>query len=446
MWPSNKPADAACRGGRGHAHLPAADRLFGPPAPWRPGAAPATPRPSLTVGLVAEPANLDFTTTDGAAIPQALLDNVYEGLVKLEQNGKIRPPGQAWTVSADRRPTRSTWSTRDVHQRRNVHGRRRHVLHRARQERLDDLAQVRDGRRRRRRRRVRRPELQVTLKQAEQRLALPDDAPASARCSPATGVADARDQAGRHRPVLVRRPGTAATRSSLRRNPVYWGTKPLLPARHAPVLQGRDRAQQRAAHRHDQRHRRRCRRRSPSPSSRATTSTRSSRARPTARSLLSFNNGTAPAHRPQGAPGRPLRHRPQGPDGHLLGRPGTLIGSMVPPTDPWYEDLTGLYPYDPAKAKALLAEAGAAALTLRLRIPTLPYAVACGQVVKSQLEQAGINVRIDQLEFPALWLERSSPTPTTTCRSSRTSSPVTSRPFSATPTTTRATTTRSCRS
>ena len=30
--------------------------------------------------MVAEPANLDFTTTDGAAIPQALLDNVYEGL------------------------------------------------------------------------------------------------------------------------------------------------------------------------------------------------------------------------------------------------------------------------------------------------------------------------------------------------------------------------------
>ncbi len=39
---------------------------------------------ALAVGLVAEPANLDFTKTDGAAIPQALLDNVYEGLVKLD--------------------------------------------------------------------------------------------------------------------------------------------------------------------------------------------------------------------------------------------------------------------------------------------------------------------------------------------------------------------------
>ena len=34
---------------------------------------------------------------------------------------------------------------------------------------------------------------------------------------------------------------------------------------------------------------------------------------------------------------------------------GKLIGSMVPPTDPWYEDLTGMYPHDVAKAKALLA-------------------------------------------------------------------------------------------
>ena len=39
---------------------------------------------------------------------------------------------------------------------------------------------------------------------------------------------------------------------------------------------------------------------------------------------------------------------------------GKLIGSMVPPTDPWYEDLTGVAPYDPAKAKALLAGSRAA--------------------------------------------------------------------------------------
>ncbi len=42
----------------------------------------------------------------------------------------------------------------------------------------------------------------------------------------------------------------------------------------------------------------------------------------------------------------------------IWGDYGTLIGSMVPPTDPWYEDLTGENPYDPELAKQLLTEAG----------------------------------------------------------------------------------------
>ena len=82
---------------------------------------------------------------------------------------------------------------------------------------------------------------------------------------------------------------------------------------------------------------------------------------------------------------------------------GKLIGSMVPPTDPWYEDLTGMYPHDVAKAKALLRVPARPADTLGCD-STLPYATSCGQVVKSQLEQAGFKVTLDQLEFPAAWL------------------------------------------
>ena len=37
---------------------------------------------------------------------------------------------------------------------------------------------------------------------------------------------------------------------------------------------------------------------------------------------------------------------------------GTLIGAPVPPFEPWYEDLSGVYPYDPDAARALLEEAG----------------------------------------------------------------------------------------
>ena len=85
---------------------------------------------------------------------------------------------------------------------------------------------------------------------------------------------------------------------------------------------------------------------------------------------------------------------------------GTLIGSMVPPTDPWYEDLANVYPFDPAKAKALLTEAGATNLNLRLRIPNLPYAVSAAQVVQSQLADVGVRTTIEPLDFPAVWLKQ----------------------------------------
>jgi peptide/nickel transport system substrate-binding protein len=85
---------------------------------------------------------------------------------------------------------------------------------------------------------------------------------------------------------------------------------------------------------------------------------------------------------------------------------GTLIGSMVSPTDPWYQDLASRYSFDPTKAKELLAEAGyAAGLTLRLRIPTLPYATGSAQFIVSQLGDVGINVVVDELEFPARWVQ-----------------------------------------
>lgn len=83
---------------------------------------------------------------------------------------------------------------------------------------------------------------------------------------------------------------------------------------------------------------------------------------------------------------------------------GELIGSMVPPTDPWYEDRTGDYPFDPERAEALLEQAGPEATSVRLRLPTLPYAISCGTVVETQLEAVGFDVTIDQLEFPAAWL------------------------------------------
>ncbi|MEA5118224.1 MAG: ABC transporter substrate-binding protein, partial [Propionicimonas sp.] len=84
---------------------------------------------------------------------------------------------------------------------------------------------------------------------------------------------------------------------------------------------------------------------------------------------------------------------------------GTLIGSMVAPTDPWYEDLSGTYPYNPDQAKALLEQAGypAGKLKLRLRVPVIPYATKSAQFVASQLREVGVETTIEELDF-SRWL------------------------------------------
>lgn len=90
----------------------------------------------------------------------------------------------------------------------------------------------------------------------------------------------------------------------------------------------------------------------------------------------------------------------------VWGGKGMLIGSMVAPTDPWFEDLSGTYPFDQDKARALLAEAGyASGLTLRLRVPnTVPYAPPAARFVAAQLAEVGVTVEVDELDF-ATWLK-----------------------------------------
>ncbi|HEU4466769.1 MAG TPA: ABC transporter substrate-binding protein, partial [Agromyces sp.] len=57
---------------------------------------------AVTIGLTGEPVNFDLTTTAGSAIPQVLMNNVYEGLVHLDQEGEVQPKlAESWTVSED---------------------------------------------------------------------------------------------------------------------------------------------------------------------------------------------------------------------------------------------------------------------------------------------------------------------------------------------------------
>ncbi len=90
----------------------------------------------------------------------------------------------------------------------------------------------------------------------------------------------------------------------------------------------------------------------------------------------------------------------------VWGGKGTVIGSMAVPTDPWFEDLTNISPYDPDKAKELLAEAKATGLNLRFRPALLPYATKSARFVASELNAVGIKTKIEELQFPEPWLSR----------------------------------------
>jgi peptide/nickel transport system substrate-binding protein len=84
---------------------------------------------------------------------------------------------------------------------------------------------------------------------------------------------------------------------------------------------------------------------------------------------------------------------------------GTPIGSAFAPHNPYYVDLTGTYPYDPEKAKALLAEAGYPdGFSATLKLPPVGYARLSGQIIASQFAKVGIKLELINIEF-AQWLD-----------------------------------------
>ncbi len=358
---------------------------------------------TLSVGFIAEPVSLDFTHNDGAAIPQALLVNVYEGLVKLDAQGKIVPLlAGGWKVSPDRRTYTFTL-------------RKGATFSDGRPFTAQDAAfsvnRVKTG-------------WTTSLKAG---MDVVQDARAA---SPTSLVVTLKRPSNQWLFAMTTRIGAMFSRtgvSKLATTPVgtgpyvldhwdrgdelvlkarkdYWGPKPAV--RQVTLKYFKDPTAMNNAMRTGgidvvstvQ-----------APESLAEFKDRSKyhviEGTSNAEVVLSYNNAKPPLtdRRVRQALSYAI-DRKAVLDTAWAGH-GTLIGSMVPPTDPWYEDLSGTYAYDPAKARQLLAAAGHPKLTLRLRIPNLPYAVASAQVVKSQLADVGVTARIDVLEFPARWLD-----------------------------------------
>ncbi len=358
---------------------------------------------ALTIGLVAEPASLDFTTTDGAAIPQALLYNVYETLVKVDQDGELAGAlASDWEVSEDGL-TYTFTLVEDA------------VFGNGEEFTADDVVFSIE--------RVQSEAWTISLKSQmdvvesveatdEHEVTVTLSEPSNSWLySMTTRVGAMFDEEGVD--DLAASPiGTGpytfgewarGTSITLERNADYWGEEPFFDQVTLQYFQdptalnnamltgsinviGTVQAPESLAEFEGEDYQ----------IIEGTTN---------GEVVLSFNNGAEPFDDllVRQAARHAIDHQALM-DTCWAGR-GTLIGSMVPPTDPWYEDRTGDYPYDLEGAQALLDEAGAEGVEVRLRVPTLPYAVACGTVVESMLEEAGFEVTIDQLEFPATWLE-----------------------------------------
>ncbi len=90
-------------------------------------------------------------------------------------------------------------------------------------------------------------------------------------------------------------------------------------------------------------------------------------------------------------------------DGAMFGY-GTPIGSHFSPADPGYIDLTGLYPHDPDRARALLADAGYPnGFKVTLKLPPPSYARRGGEIIADQLKAIGVDAQIINVEW-AQWL------------------------------------------
>ncbi|PXY35268.1 peptide ABC transporter substrate-binding protein [Prauserella coralliicola] len=359
---------------------------------------------TLAVGFTAEPKNFDFTTTDGAAIPQALLYNVYEGLVKLDANGEIAPLlAESWTISPDRTVydfhlrSRVTFSNGAPFTADDV----KFSIDRVRTEWTISLKSTMDV--------VDRVEVvspthaRVVLKEPSNSWLFAMTTRLGAMFDP-SGVGDLANRPVGTGPYEVtdRRRGDSVVLSA---NPDYWGRQPAYPTvvlkyysdatalNNALLSNGIDVISGVTAP-------------DSVPQFEADTRFNVLQGTTNGEVVLAFNNRRAPLDDVRVRRALTLAIDREALLAAAWGGRGTLIGSMVPPTDPWYEDLSHSYPHDPERARRLLSEAGQQDLHLRLRIANLPYAMSAAQVVASDLGRIGVDVTIEPLDFPAVWLQQ----------------------------------------
>lgn len=90
-------------------------------------------------------------------------------------------------------------------------------------------------------------------------------------------------------------------------------------------------------------------------------------------------------------------------DGAMYGQ-AVPIGSFYPPHGTAYVDLTDAYPHDSDKAREMFAAAGVEGTTMTLRVPPFPYATRSAEIIQAQLSDAGIDARVENVEW-GFWID-----------------------------------------
>jgi len=357
----------------------------------------------LAIGFVLEPTSLDFTQADGAAIPQVLLTNIYETLVKQDQDGNIVPGlAESWTVSDDGKTY--TFKLRDgvkftngadftaddaVFSIDQVKTKWKPAVKAAMD--VVDKAEA-----------VSPTELKVTLKNPSNSWLFKMTTRVGAMFSK-TGVADLATKPIGTGPYVF----TSWTRGDnivLTRNEDYWGTKPNVKtvtfryfqdptAMNNALLTGGIQVISTVQ--------------TPDTLSQFNDTSKYTvvKGDTNGEVMMTMNNTAKPLDdvKVRQAINYALDKKAIL-DGAWAGY-GTVIGSHESPLDPWYVDLADKYPHDVAKAKELLAEAGQSNLTLKLALPPVPYAAAAALIIISQLKEAGITVEPSNVTFD-VWLDQ----------------------------------------
>ncbi|WP_250994250.1 ABC transporter substrate-binding protein [Agrobacterium vitis] len=84
---------------------------------------------------------------------------------------------------------------------------------------------------------------------------------------------------------------------------------------------------------------------------------------------------------------------------------GTVIGSHYTPNDPGYIDTTKVLPYNPEKAKALLTAAGYPnGFSFTIKTPQMTYAPRSAEIMQAMLAEIGVTMTIEPTEFPGKWV------------------------------------------